>query len=267
MPRDAACLGRVRRPRAVSGRDVRRARRSGARPALFSALDAAGPARRLPARCGSRTLASRGKQSVAACRRRALAHIVLRRRAARCTRLRRSSMRRCRAAADAPPRRHRGHDRRRGGVQGRERRRCAAAPSAAAAARSMHVAALRLTRPSLASRSHGRRLPAQGGHGAQGGASPPRARAGCRAAASATTAGCKRPCALRALTQSAPPAQVMGKNVSIYKSQASALEKFAAKDVKARSEVAQALHLLRLTGASGHVRRWLWSPTRRTRTR
>jgi hypothetical protein len=31
-----------------------------------------------------------------------------------------------------------------------------------------------------------------------------------------------------------PPAQVMGKNVSIYKSQASALEKFAAKDVKAR---------------------------------
>ena len=56
-----------------------------------------------------------------------------------------------------------------------------------------------------------------------------------RSAAGAATARRARPCALRALTRSAPPAQVMGKNVSIYKSQASALEKFAAKDVKARA--------------------------------
>ena len=55
-----------------------------------------------------------------------------------------------------------------------------------------------------------------------------------RSAAGAATACRAQPCALRALTRSAPPAQVMGKNVSIYKSQASALEKFAAKDVKAR---------------------------------
>ena len=65
-------------------------------------------------------------------------------------------------------------------------------------------------------------------------ARPPRERVSRRCnAAGATTAVAR---ALRALTRSAPPAQVMGKNVSIYKSQASALEKFAAKDVKARRE-------------------------------
>jgi len=63
-----------------------------------------------------------------------------------------------------------------------------------------------------------------------------------------------------------PPAQVMGKNVSIYKSQASALEKFAAKDVKARLS---ATHIvtIRLASDSYSLRRLLWLLTLRTRTR
>jgi hypothetical protein len=72
--------------------------------------------------------------------------------------------------------------------------------------------------------------------------------------------------------------QVMGKNVSIYKSQASALEKFAAKDCKARKRPAHthtAQHTHALTTAAlthrgslfGSFFRWLWSPTRPTPTR